>query len=304
MTRIALVVTDPEFYADDPDPDTPLILDLLLNQDVPAEMVVWHDPEVDWSAYDLAVLRSPWDYPLRPAEFDRWLQHVAPRTRVLNEPHMVRWNMDKHYLDDLASAGITVVPTSYHRSPGSAAEALTRAAQEGVTGGADGPAHVVVKPTVGSRSRLAGLFRADDPAAQQLAEAIIADGAAAMIQPEVPELSEGLEKAVYMVDGQFTHAIAKGALLARGGGMIGGIYGENAQVVEVTEEEKAFVRQVLEAVMKVNGTEMPLYARIDIVDTARYGKVLLEAELIEPLLNLHHAPGVEHVFAEAIRARA
>lgn len=266
MTRIALVVTDPEFYADDPDPDTPLILDSLLSADVPAEMVVWHDPEVDWSAYDLALLHSPWDYPLRPAEFDRWLQHVAPRTRVLNEPHMVRWNMDKHYLDDLASAGITVVPTSYHRSPGSAAEALTRAAQEGVTGGAD--------------------------------------GAAAMIQPEVPELSEGLEKAVYMVDGQFTHAIAKGALLARGGGMIGGIYGENAQVVEVTEEEKAFVRQVLEAVMKVNGTEMPLYARIDIVDTARYGKVLLEAELIEPLLNLHHAPGVEHVFAEAIRARA
>lgn len=304
MTRIALVVTDPEFYANDPDPDTPLILDSLTSDGTPAEMVVWHDPDVDWSAYDLAVLRSPWDYPLSPAEFDQWLQHVAPLTRVLNEPHMVRWNMDKHYLDDLATAGITVVPTSYHRSAESVADALARAAQAGDAARADGAAHVVVKPTVGSGSRLAGLFRAGDPAAQQLAEAIIADGAAAMIQPEVPELSEGLEKAVYMVNGEFTHAIAKGALLARGGGMIGGIYGENAQVVEVTDDEKAFVGKVLEAVMKVNDTEMPLYARIDIVDTARYGKVLLEAELIEPLLNLRHAPGVEHVFATAIRARA
>ena len=125
-----------------------------------------------------------------------------------------------------------------------------------------------------------------------------------MLQLEIPELSAGHEKALYLIDGHFTHAIAKGALLARGGGLRGGTYRESPQQVEASAAEREFAERVLAATATTTGLEMPLYARIDLVDTAAHGMLLLEAELFEPLFNLQLAPEVTGVFAEAILARA
>ena len=95
--RIGIVVTDA--YADeDPDHDTPLLLEALRARGVAAESVVWHDAGVDLGAFELLVIRSPWDYPERPAEFVAWLDQAAAATRVVNPPHTVRWNLDKRYL--------------------------------------------------------------------------------------------------------------------------------------------------------------------------------------------------------------
>lgn len=125
-----------------------------------------------------------------------------------------------------------------------------------------------------------------------------------MLQPEVPELSAGQEKAVYTLDGRFTHAVAKGALLARGGGLRGGTYQEDPRLVAVSDAERAFAERVLAAVAEATGLATPLYGRIDMVDSAEHGLALLEAELLEPTYNLHLAPEVTELFADAILARA
>ena len=90
----------------------------------------------------------------------------------------------------------------------------------------------------------------------------------------------------------------------RGGGLRGGNYRETPERVEPTEWERQFAERVLAATAEVTGLQLPLYARIDLVDTAAHGLLLLEAELFEPLFNLHLAPEVAEVFAEAILARA
>jgi len=310
MTRIGIVTTDPTFFtAADPERDSAPLVAALRERGVEADAVVWRGPAAgsgdagsgaeDLSAFDLLVLRSPWDYALHPAEFDAWLERAETSTRVLNEPDLVRWNMDKRYLAQLESAGVAVVPTAY-----CADEASVRAT---LAGAADGPggagAHVVLKPTVGAGSQHAGLHAAGDPAALDLARTILATGCEVMVQPEVPELSAGEEKAVYTLDGSFTHAIAKGALLARGGGLRGGVYREVPQSVAATDAERDFAERVLTAVTEVTGLPTPLYGRIDLVDTAEHGLVLLEAELFEPTFNLHLAPEVVGLFAEAILAR-
>lgn len=296
VTRIGIIVTNPDFYSlADLDRDTHLLLPALRERGAAAEALVWHDPEVAWEDYDLLVLRSPWDYVLRPQEFREWLARIeAAGVPLLNTPQLVRWNMDKRYLDQLAAAGVGVVPTTYHRAEEHLAEALATA----------GAAHVVVKPSVSAGSQRTGLFAADDPAALALAREIVASGDTAMIQPEVPELSAGAEKALYLIDGRFTHAIAKGALLARGGGLIGGVYQESPEEVPATAEEIAFAEGVLAAVVQVTGAPMPLYARIDTVRSARWGLVLLEAELFEPALNLHVVPRVAGMVADAVMRRA
>ena len=43
---------------------------------VRVEAAVWDDPAVDWAAFDLALLRSTWDYTERAGEFLDWLARV------------------------------------------------------------------------------------------------------------------------------------------------------------------------------------------------------------------------------------
>lgn len=301
MNRIGIIVTDPASYPpEDVDHDTPRLLAALRDRGADAESLVWHDSQIDWTRFDLLVIRSPWDYMRRPADFVDWLDRVgAAGVRVLNDPRLIRWNMDKHYLADLsdpAGSGITVVPTGYHHTLTSATAALTAAGEQ----------NVVVKPTVGAGSSHTGLFAASDPAAAALAAEILATGASVMVQPEVPELSAGREKALYLVDGTLTHAIAKGALLAHGGGFRGGVYREHPVTVETTPAEEEFAARVLDAAARFTRTGLPLYGRIDMVDTGGpdgRGPVLLEAELFEPDFHLDIVPGVAETLADAVLAR-
>ena len=285
--RIGIVVTD-VYAAEDPDYDTPLLLPALAARGADPTAVVWHDAAVDPASFDLLVIRSPWDYPERPAEFAAWLDRAERATRVVNSPATVRWNLDKTYLRDLESAGIRVVPTTYATTADAAGAAI------------DAHERVVVKPAVSAGARDTGLFDASDAAAVALATRIVARGDVAMIQPEIEELSEGHEKALYVIGGDLTHAISKGAILAPGGGFRGGVYRENPVPVEATPAERAFAADVLRAVRRATGGEAPLYARVDTVDSARYGLCLLEVELVEPALNLHVAPHVPGILADAI----
>lgn len=285
--RIGIVVTD-VYAAEDPDYDTPLLLPALAARGADPTAVVWHDATVDPASFDLLVIRSPWDYPERPAEFATWLNRAEHATRVVNAPATVRWNLDKTYLRDLDSAGIRVVPTTYATTADAAGAAI------------DAHERVVVKPAVSAGARDTGLFDASDAAAVALATRIVARGDVAMIQPEIEELSEGREKALYVIGGDLTHAISKGAILAPGGGFRGGVYRENPVPVEATPAERAFAADVLRAVRRATGGEPPLYARVDTVDSARYGLCLLEVELVEPALNLHVAPHVTGILADAI----
>jgi len=286
---IGIVVTD-GYAPEDPDHDTPVLLEALRARGADAEAVVWHADAPDAAAADLLVIRSPWDYPERIEEFRTWLDRAEATARVLNTPATVRWNLDKHYLRDLAQAGIAVVPTVYCTDAEQTREALA----------AHDPGRVVVKPTVSAGARDTGLFDAGDPRALALAARIIDSGGVAMIQPEIAELTAGHEKALYAIDGHHTHAIAKGALLELGGGLVGGVYVEHPVPVDTTADERAFADAALRAVQSVTGERMPLYARIDIVDSADYGLVLLEIELVEPALNLHVAPHAVDAVADAI----
>lgn len=288
--RVGIVVTD-DYAPEDPDHDTPLLLDALRERGAVPEAVVWHQ-EADLSRYDLLVLRSPWDYPERIDEFTAWLDRAATASRLENSLEVVHWNLDKRYLDDLARVGAAVVPTVYAATAAEVSNALRAHA-----------GRVVLKPAVSAGARDTGLFEADDPAATDLAERILASGGVIMVQPEVPELTAGDEKALYLIDGRLTHAVAKGALLAAGGGLIGGVYIEHPEIVPVTARERTFADAVLAAVASVTGAPTPLYARIDVVDSAAHGLVVLEVELIEPALNLHLVPDVAPLVADAILRR-
>ena len=103
--RIALATCD---WLPELDPDDAPLRAALGDQ---AEPAIWSDPDVDWSAYDVVLVRTIWDYFERHAEFLEWLDRVP--VPMWNPADTLRWNSEKTYLRELEAAGIRTIPTAW-----------------------------------------------------------------------------------------------------------------------------------------------------------------------------------------------
>ena len=295
---VGLVVTDHYDGGGHTDHDTPSVIEALFREGITAVPTVWHDERTDWSSFDAIVIRSPWDYSNRSSEFDDWLQRVAMQTRVFNNPELIRWNLNKRYLDELHSCGIPIIQTSYCtdlREVITSVHSLSSSWQ-------------VIKPSISAGSRNTGLFRKEDDALFGLAQRILDAGKEVMIQPEVASLSAGREKALFYFGGRFSHAITKGALLARGGGFLSGSYQETPRSARAETEELALGDLSMAAIREMSrrhewasdGANPPVYARFDVVIDEQQGPLLIEAELFEPSLYVHDNPQAARQYAKAV----
>jgi hypothetical protein len=300
MTQIALVshgLTDPAYI----DEDLPLLVDALTAAGMPARIVLWTDPSVDWEEFDLVLIRSPWDYPARAAEFLDWLDRVASVVPVLNAPDLIRWNIDKTYLRDIAAVSpVPLVPTAFCTTIDDVLSATARLTS----------ARIVIKPSVSAGSLNTGLFDIDDPAAVTLAAHILGIGKTVMVQPAIDGVQERGEHALLYFNGRFSHAISKGPLLKVGGGLLGETYVETIEPVHPDQTELAVGDALIAAATTVlaerglsTSDALPLSARIDIVTDPEHGPLVLEAELFEPSLFLSTDPDAVGNFVTAVRER-
>ena len=86
MTRVALVTAASARHLD---ADLPPLLAALDRAGARPDVVVWDDDDVEWGAYDLAVVRSTWDYSERREQFVQWARSLPC---VLNPPAVIRWD--------------------------------------------------------------------------------------------------------------------------------------------------------------------------------------------------------------------
>ena len=103
---VALVTCEafPNLYEDDH-----LLVTALAEIGIVSVPAVWSDASIDWTAFDGAVIRSPWDYFERIEEFRAWLgARIASGVRMFNSGAILDWNIDKRYLQDLAAAGVSM----------------------------------------------------------------------------------------------------------------------------------------------------------------------------------------------------
>ena len=114
--RIALVTCR---RLPDLDPDDHPLRDELARRGHEVTAAIWDEPAVDWRAFDVAMLRSPWDYHHKRDEFLAWAGWAAAKTRLLNPLPLVRWNTHKAYLHELETKGAAVVRTEITLRAGS-----------------------------------------------------------------------------------------------------------------------------------------------------------------------------------------
>jgi hypothetical protein len=273
--------------------DQPLA-DALAARGVTVIPAVWTDPAVDWAAFDLVVLRSPWDYPAHRDAFVAWAASVP---RLANPADVVAWNTDKTYLRKLADAGIAVVETEW-APPGTSWTPHT----EGV---------YVVKPTISVGSRDTGRYDLADPAERVLAAAHVTRlteaGRTVMIQPYLSAVDTEGETAVLCTPDaagrlRFSHGIRKGPLLTGPDSGVEGLFVEESISARTPNPaELAAAQQVLAAVP--GGADRLLYARVDLIPGPDGAPVLLELELTEPSLFLTHVEGAADRLADAVLSR-
>lgn len=281
--------------ARDLDADLPSLVGAFAAAGAAAEITVWDDPRVDWSRFDLALLRSAWDYAERLPQFLAWVERTAAATRLLNPPAVVRWNSDKHYLHDLAARGVPVVPTTFIE-PGAAPHAVLAQFLRH-----ESCAELVVKPAVGAGSRDARRHRRDDHT-EILAHVrpLLAAGRGIMLQPYLDRVDREGETALIFIAGRYSHAIRKGPLLPAGAPSTAALFAAEEITARIPTADELAVGE--RAVAQVPFPEL-LYARVDLIRDAVGQACVLELELAEPSLYFSHAPAAAARFVSAALAR-
>lgn len=254
----------PQLVSGDGDDDG--LIAALRTRGLHARWLSWDDPQTETA--DLVILRAAWDYAERREEFLAWTRRVR---HLLNAPDVVAWNSDKHYLRDLAEAGVPTIP-SHFVEPG---QKVTLPKGE-----------IVVKPAIGAGSIDTGRF-VDRAAARAHVAALQDSGRTALVQPYDARVEQG-ETALVFLGGRQSHAFTKGPMLPPEGEQA--LLDESGTYVaeKLTSADPDFAMwdvgvAALDAAcahLGIATTEL-LYARVDLIGGAE-NPVLLELEVIEP----------------------
>ncbi len=278
-----------------PEQDTPyirnimhedqLVQDALKKRGLRVERCSWDDPRVDWSDTDYILFRSTWDYFDRFPEFFAWLEKTKTKTNMLNPYEVIRWNLDKHYLEELSAAGIHVPPTLFIESGNR--ETLTAWVEQTAW------KEVILKPVVSGAARHTYRFlHGESGLHEDLFYKLIAEESM-MIQEFQDKVLEKGEVAFMLFDGHFTHAIIKKA--KEGDFRVQDDFGGTVQHYDPDKTEIRFAEEVVARC----GYD-PVYARVDALWDNKGRMAVSELELIEPELWFRFYPEAADKLAEAI----
>jgi glutathione synthase/RimK-type ligase-like ATP-grasp enzyme len=261
-------------------PDRDLIRAAGAKRGIAFETVYWDEPDLASRGYDLAIIRTCWDYTARADEFLQTLERRAQEgLRILNPPEVVRWNARKTYLTQLGAAAIETIWAE-------------RATAHNIAQAFDAldASEIVVKPQIGGGSIATIRLKRN-----AWSEADLMEGpqGPAMIQPYLRSIEAEGERSLFWFGGEFSHAIRKAP---HAGEWLANI---PAKTTFLSEPAPTAALEVAETARAAAPSDL-LYVRIDLVlgDDGRWR--VIEVEAIEPYLFLAFAPAGARRFVDAI----
>lgn len=278
---------DPDWYAQQVLTEDGLVMAAMERKGLKVRKVSWSDSSVDWSAARAAIFRSTWDYFDRYDEFKPWFERTSMKLQFINPLAILKWNMDKHYLQDLANKGIPVIPSRFIEQ-GDDEPLVTHVKRSGWE-------ELILKPCVSGCARHTYRFSANRTEALEETFRSLIQGESMMLQEFHPSIIERGEVSHMVMGGQYTHSILKQA--KEGDFRVQDDFGGSVAFYSANEEEKRFAENVFKACQP-----SPLYGRADIMWDAQGQPMVSELELIEPELWFRMNPEAADVLAEAVLA--
>jgi len=247
--------------------------------------VSWRNAAVNWNDFEIVVIRTTWDYQHDPALFLDVLEKIeSSSARLENSLDVVKWNLDKRYLRELATKGVRIVPTIWDGVYDRSSFDRWR--------GQLGTDELIIKPTVSATAEHTYRFRDFEPELTGVFRE-----RPFMVQPFLRSIVDEGEYSLFYLGGGYSHTILKTPKTSdfrvqeEHGGII--------SAARPSQELLDVGRRIFDMIIPE-----PLYARVDLVRDAAGSFALMELELIEPALYLRMDAGSPTRFAAAIDRRS
>ncbi len=246
----------------------------------------WDDKNFDWCKTKYILFRTTWDYFDRFDEFSDWLDQVSQNTKLLNSEKIIRWNIDKHYLQDIKSKGTHIIPTVYiEKNSNSTLIALHKNNNWN---------HTILKPCTSGGARHTYKLNLTNLEEHENTFQELISNEAMMLQPFQNSIIKKGEISLMIINEKFTHAVLKKA--KKGDFRVQDDFGGTVYNYTPTSKEITFAEKAVNACI-----EIPIYARVDIT-TDNDGKLaIVELELIEPELWFRNYPKAANYLADGIK---
>lgn len=274
MRKVALVTCR---ELPEPDVDEQILLEACQGEGLDACYVAWDDATIDWSQFEVAAVRSTWNYHLHERAFRAWIAETSTATRLWNPPGVMLANIDKRYLSAQREAGVPTVPTRFIERESAFSP--------------DEWEEFVLKPVVSAGSHLTRRFCSGQREEARLFLREILIHSPAMMQPFLHRVAEGGEISLIHIDGELSHAVVKAPRFAGDEECV-------SDAVTPSPEQRAIAEKAM-GVLK----EPWLYARVDLLLDDGGTWLLSELEAIEPSLFLRQRPSAATRLARALASK-
>ncbi len=258
-----------DWYVDQVLKEDQLVMDALERLNLKVAKKDWADPNFDWSTTKTILFRSTWDYFHRFSEFEPWLNNVSKRTKLINPAAQILWNMDKHYMQDLAEKGLPIVDGHYIKR--GTTETLTSIHEK------LGWTETVIKPTVSGAARHTYRLNPNNYSEHEALFAELIKEEDFILQPFQKNVLTKGETSHVVIGGEYSHSILK--MAKKGDYRVQDDHGGTIHEYTASDSEIAFAEKAV-ATCDI----LPLYARVDVIWDNNDQLALIELELIEPEL--------------------
>ena len=291
-----IILTDPR-YADESKVDQysqnvyledNLLKEALEKLDMKASRRSWDDPSFDWSSTRFIIFRTTWDSFDRYQEFSSWLNEVSKVTTLLNSENLIRWNIDKHYMQDLQDNGVHICET-YFVEQGETASLEDLVKEHNLN-------EFVLKPCISGGARHTYKIHSENLHEYEEIFSKLIRHEAMMLQPFQHNIVSKGEISLMVMNGIYTHAILK--IAKEGDFRVQDDYGGSIHDYVASAEEIAYAENAVKSCI-----EMPIYARVDVFLDNQNKLALAELELIEPELWFRNHPEAAMELAKGIKNR-
>ncbi len=282
VNKIAFVTSSvkPDFTGNDLQ-----VVDSLRSAGIEVTPLPWDVETTEWNSFDLVVLRSCWNYHLHPEKFIQWIDHMEKqKVKMFNPLNIVRWNLHKGYLQELESKGVSLLETIW----------FDRASKANLTSIMDENKweKVVLKPAISAGSFNTILVSKEEARQHQQQFEALLDQFDILVQKFMIEIQHEGEWSLIFFNKKFSHAVIKKPV--ENEFRVQHDFGGSATHAQPPVFVLAQAEKILELI-----EEPLLYARVDgVVSENKF--LLMELELIEPVLFLDKENGSAEAFAQSI----
>lgn len=225
--------------------------------------------QINWSNFDLVIIRSTWDYQKKWKNFIQTLKYIQKETLLANNFEAVIWNYQKTYLQELKNQSFEIVDTIFLNN------FLNQSEFETIQKNWDS-IKLVIKPQISANADDTFILKNFEDYLMVLHHF---HDKPYMIQPYIQNIEIDGEISLFYFNGEYSHAVIKKPKQGdfrvqeeHGGSILS--YEPNQELLKIANSISEYLNH------KFNKL---LYSRLDFINHHNRWKIM-ELELIEPSL--------------------